>query len=171
MSNKLMARGEQWLATLLRLLKLTAEVKATDNEFLDREQHSYWLNIDQTTLTSEQIQILIGSQGTTIDAIQYLANTILNLEQNQEQQASYTVELDGYRVRRQAELQAIATHAAEQVRQTGKDFELKSLSSAERRQVHTLLKDCEDLKTHSRGQEPDRRLVVSRRRVIEEMSN
>ena len=171
MSNELMARGEQWLEALLRLLKLTAEVKATDSELLDRAEHSYWLNIDQTTLTSEQIQILIGSQGTTIDAIQYLANTILNLEQEQEQQASYTVELDGYRVQRQSELQAIATHAAEQVRKTGKDFELKSLSSAERRQVHTLLKDCEDLKTHSRGQEPDRRLVVSLRRVIEEMSN
>ncbi|NEP09853.1 MAG: RNA-binding protein [Symploca sp. SIO1A3] len=171
MSNPLMARGEQWLETLLRFLKLTAEVKATDSEFLDRDEHSYWLTIDHTKLTSEQIEILIGSQGITIDAIQYLANTILNLDQDQQQQASYTVELDGYRARRQAELQAIAAEAAEQVRKTGQEFELKSLSSAERRQVHTLLKDCEDLKTQSRGQEPDRRLVVSRRRRIEEVSN
>ncbi len=166
-----MVRGEQWLETLLHFLKLTAEVKATDSKFLDRDEHSYWLTIDQTKLTSEQIQILIGSQGITIDAIQYLANTILNLDQDQQQQASYTVELDGYRARRQAELQAIAAEAAEQVRKTGQEFELKSLSSAERRQVHTLLKDCEDLKTQSRGQEPDRRLVVSRRRRIEEVSN
>jgi len=166
-----MARGEEWLEALLRLLKLTAEVKATDNQLPDRDEHSYWLTIDQTKLTSEHIDILIGSQGTTIDAIQYLANTILNLEQDQQQQASYTVELNGYRVQRQAELEAIAAHAAEQVRTTGKEFELKSLSSAERRQVHTLLKDCEDLKTQSRGQEPDRRLIVSRRRRIEEMSH
>ncbi|NET58937.1 MAG: RNA-binding protein [Symploca sp. SIO2E6] len=171
MSNQPMAQGEQWLETLLRFLKLAAEVQATDAESLDRDEHSYWLTIDHTKLTSEQIQILIGFQGTTIDAIQYLANTILNLPQDQQQQASYTVELDGYRVRRKAELQAIATHAAEQVRITGKEFELKYLSSAERRQVHTLLKDCDDLKTQSRGQEPDRRLVVSRRRRIEEFSH
>jgi len=170
MSNQPMARGEQWLETLLRFFQLNAEVKATNTESLDGDEHTYWLTIDHTKLTAEQIQILIGFQGTNIDAIQYLANTVLNLEQEQEQQASYTVELDGYRVKRQAELQAIASHAAEQVRITGKEFELKYLSSAERRQVHNLLKDCDDLKTQSRGQEPDRRLVVSRRRRIEEIS-
>ena len=52
---------------------------------------------------------------------------------------------------------------AQQVRQTGEEVEMKSLSSAERRQIHTFLKDAEDLETESRGQEPDRRLVVRRR--------
>jgi spoIIIJ-associated protein len=54
----------------------------------------------------------------------------------------------------------MAENAAQQVRMTGKEYEMKSLSSAERRQVHTLLKDCPDLETYSRGKEPDRRLVV-----------
>jgi spoIIIJ-associated protein len=49
---------------------------------------------------------------------------------------------------------------AEQVRQTGQEVEIKSLSSAERRQIHTFLKDANDLSTESRGQEPDRRLVI-----------
>ncbi|MBD0363233.1 MAG: RNA-binding protein, partial [Coleofasciculus sp. C3-bin4] len=124
---------------------------------------SYWLTIDQTKLTPEQIQTLIGPEGAALDAIQYLANSILNLGQDEGQQAAYTIELDGYRTRRQEELWAMASHAAQQVRETGEEFEMKSLSSAERRQVHTFLKECDDLETQSQGQEPDRRLVVRRR--------
>ena len=158
-----MQRGQQWLEELLLLSKLPTQVKATNSDALQDDRPSYWLTIDQTQLTPEQIQILIGPEGIVIDAIQYLANSILNLGQGEEQQAVYTIELDGYRRRRQEELQALADYAAQKVRETGEEFEMKSLSSAERRQIHTLLKECEDLETQSRGQEPDRRLVVRRR--------
>jgi spoIIIJ-associated protein len=163
MSNQPMQRGKQWLEELLRLSKLSAAVKATDTNASTDDKPSYWLTIDQTKLTPEQIQTLIGPEGSTLDAIQYLANSILNLGQDEDGQAAYTIELDGYRLRRQTELQALAAYAAQQVRETGEEFEMKSLSSAERRQIHTFLKECEDLETQSRGQEPDRRLVVRRR--------
>ncbi|HAA32686.1 MAG TPA: RNA-binding protein [Cyanobacteria bacterium UBA8553] len=163
MSNQLMQRGQQWLEELLLLSKLPANVEATNSDALQDDRPNYWLTIDQTNLTPEQIQILIGPEGTAIDAIQYLANSILNLGQGEEQQAVYTIELDGYRRRRQEELQALAAYAAQKVRETGQEFEMKSLSAAERRQIHTVLKECEDLETQSRGQEPDRRLVVRRR--------
>lgn len=165
-------RGKQWLEELLRLAKFTAQVhpearatvaaqKLEEDE--EQEPANYWLNIDGANLTPTQIQILIGSNGGTLDAIQYLANASLNLEQETENQAFYTIELDGYRQRRQAELQALAESAAQQVRETGQEFEMKSLSAAERRQIHNFLQDCEDLETYSRGQEPDRRLIVKRR--------
>lgn len=165
MTDSRMQRGQQWLEQLLHLKGLSADVKAeletTPVEGRDfQEPDSYWLTIDETNLTPEQIQVLVGSEGTVLDAIQYLANAILNLSQKQEQQASYTVELNGYRVRRQAEIQALAEHAAEQVRSSGQEVEIKSLSSAERRQVHTFLKDFTDLETFSRGKEPHRHLVV-----------
>ena len=163
MSNQLMQRGQQWLEELLHLSKFPAEVKATHEEPSSEDKPSYWLTIDQTKLTPQQIQVLIGPEGTVLDAIQYLANSILNLGQDEQQQAAYTIELDGYRLRRQEELRAMADYAAQQVRQTGEEFEMKDLSSAERRQVHTFLKECDDLETHSRGQEPDRRLIVRRR--------
>lgn len=153
-------RGQQWLEKLLSLSDLPADLEVTDKTDPDEDRPTYWLTIEETKLTSEQIQILIGPRGTVIDAIQYLANSIINLDNDPQQQAAYAIELNGYRAQRQAELQAIAVHAAEQVRQTGEAFELKSLSSAERRQIHTFLKECEDLETHSQGQEPDRRLVV-----------
>jgi spoIIIJ-associated protein len=163
MNNQPMQRGQQWLEELLRLSRLPASVKATDTDVSQDDKPSYWLIIDRVELTPEQIQTLIGPEGATIDALQYLANSILNLGQGEEEQAAYTIELDGYRLRRQEELRAMAAYAAQQVRETGEEFEMKSLSSAERRQVHTFLKECEDLETQSRGQEPDRRLVVRRR--------
>lgn len=165
MTDSRMDRGQQWLKKLLPLMEVPAEVKAelqtTAGEGDDpHETDSYWLTIGHDLLTPEQIQILIGTEGTVLDAIQYLASVTLNLNQPQEQQAAYTIELDGYRVQRQAEIQAIAESAIEQVRATGKEVEIKSLSSAERRQIHTFLKDYQDLETFSRGKEPHRHLVI-----------
>ncbi|HEY9832032.1 MAG TPA: R3H domain-containing nucleic acid-binding protein [Stenomitos sp.] len=160
MDKQLMQRGQQWLEELLGLSKLTASVSPTLIDDSSDDKPNYWLTIDQTRLTPQQIEILIGPDGIVLDAIQYLANSILNLGQDEEGQAAYTIELDGYRLRRQEELRAMAAHAAQTVRETGQEYEMKSLSSAERRQVHTFLKECEDLETQSRGQEPDRRLVV-----------
>lgn len=154
-------RGQDWLEQLLKLSALPCPVQL-DETRLDAEG-SCWLIVDSTPLTPEQIQTLIGDHGSVLDAIQYLANTTLNLGQPTEQQQAYTVELDGYRARRQVELQSMAEEAARQVRDVGEEYELASLSAAERRQVHTFLKVFEDLETYSRGKEPDRRLVVRRR--------
>jgi spoIIIJ-associated protein len=160
MDKQLMQRGQQWLEELLRLSKLAVQVTPTLTDDSGDDKPNYWLTIDQTQLTPKQIEILIGPDGIVLDAIQYLANSILNLGQEEEGQAAYTIEIDGYRLQRQEELRAMAAHAAQTVRETGQEYEMKSLSSAERRQVHTFLKECEDLETQSRGQEPDRRLVV-----------
>jgi spoIIIJ-associated protein len=104
-----MQRGQQWLEELLRLSRLPAGVEATNPEASQEDKPSYWLTIDQTKLTPEQIQTLIGPEGAGLDAIQYLANSILNLGQDEGQQAAYTIELDGYRLRRQEELWAMAS--------------------------------------------------------------
>jgi spoIIIJ-associated protein len=161
MSNLLKHRGKEWLEKLLDLSGLPTDVKVTDSEDSEVDRPSYWLTIEETKLTSLQIHTLIGQKGEVIDAIQYLANSILNLDDRE--QGSYTIELAGYRLQRQQELQSLATRAAQQVRATGGEVELTSLSSAERRQIHTFLKECDDLETQSRGQEPDRRLVVRMR--------
>lgn len=166
MTDIRMQRGQEWLKTLLKLsglsVEIQGEIEATtsqDDEEL-QEPDNYWLTIDEANLTPEQIEILTGSDGSVLDAMQYLANTILNLNQPEEGQASYTVELNGYRIKRYAEIREMASAAAEQVRSSGQEVEIKSLSSAERRQIHTFLKDFSDLKTFSRGKEPHRHLVV-----------
>lgn len=150
--------GKEWLQQLLSLMGLAAEVKAAMTEETDSD--SCWLDIDGSNLTSEQKMLLIGSKGKNIDAVQYLVNTILNLNSEQEQHNSFIVELDGYRVNRNRELAALTQDAIDRVRETGQEVEISGLSSAERKQIHSLLQDAANLTTESRGQEPNRKLVV-----------
>jgi spoIIIJ-associated protein len=158
MNEQMQAAGVQWLTNLLQLQGL--ETKVTVDIVEDAAGSSCWLIIDDTPLTDEQVKTLLGERGSVLDSIQYLANTTLNLGKAAEDQQAFTIELGGYRARRLEELQAIAAEAAETVMANGQEFEIKSLSSAERRQVHHFLKDYEGLETFSRGKEPDRRLVV-----------
>jgi spoIIIJ-associated protein len=150
--------GIEWLETLLQMQGLDADVSAELVE--DESGASCWLVIDDSLLLPEQVTVLIGERGATLDAIQYLANTVLNLGRSPDEQQAYTIELAGYRAQRQEELKALAATAAEQAKLTGEEYEIMSLSSAERRQVHHFLKGYEGLETFSRGKEPDRRLVV-----------
>jgi spoIIIJ-associated protein len=153
-------RGQKWLETLLELMGFSASVTPEVLNPIPTDTNSCWLAIETTHLTEQQIQLLIGDKGDNIDAIQYLANTLLNLNLESELQGSFTIEIDGYRVKRYQELTTLAQQVAQKVRETGQEVEMSQLSSAERRQIHSFLKDSEDLETESRGHEPDRRLVV-----------
>ncbi len=158
MSDDPAARGKQWLEQLLTLMSCPASIQALTPEQSD--QSSQWLEIEQQSLNEHQLATLLGQDGDTLDAIQYLANTLLNLQLQESEQCAYTIELAGHRLRRQAELQQMAEAAVLRVRESSEAYEMPELSSAERRQVHMLLKDYPDLETFSQGREPDRRLVV-----------
>ncbi len=153
------ARGKAWLEALLELMTVKTTVEAAPLE-TSEEHLSQWLEIGPDSLTPQQVSLLLGPDGHTLDAVQYLANTLLNLNHREGGQCAYTIELAGHRLKRQAELQAMADEAVAQVRASQQDYEMPALSSAERRQVHMLLKDYPDLETFSQGREPDRRLVV-----------
>lgn len=146
--------AKAWLEQLLKLGGIPSTVVPSEVE------DSCWLAIEETTLSPEQITRLIGANGEGLDAMQYLINTILNLGKDEGTRTAYTVELNGYRSRRYQELRALAENTAAQVRQTGIELEIKSLSSVERRLIHNILKDSEDIETYSQGTEPDRRLVI-----------
>ena len=158
MSNPI-EEGVNWLSELLSLQGMTAEVKSEER---NREQgdDSYWLTIETDALSAEQVEALIGERGQVLDSMQYLANATLNMGRAEDEQHSYTLEISGYRQQRQGELQTMADEAAEQVKASGEEYEMKGLSAAERRQVHGLLGEYEDLETFSRGREPERHLVV-----------
>ena len=152
--------GKEWLQQLLDLMGIAAEVETEGFETVSSDSGSSWLNIDGSSLSLEQKQRLIGNKGESIDAVQYLANTILNLDLDPEAQSSFVIELDGYRVKRHRELTELTQQAIDKARTTGREVEIPGLSSAERKEIHSLLQDVEDLATESRGQEPNRRLVV-----------
>lgn len=151
--------GVNWLVKLLSLQGMDTEVTSEERNG-DLGDDSYWLTIGTASLSDAQVEALIGDRGQVLDSMQYLANATLNMGKEDGEQHSYTLEIDGYREKRQGELKAMADEAAEKVKSSGDEYELKGLSSAERRQVHGLLGEYEGLETFSRGREPERHLVV-----------
>jgi spoIIIJ-associated protein len=152
--------GKEWLEQLLTLMGVAAEVKTEGFETVSADSDFNWLSISADDLTETQKQQLIGNKGESIDAIQYLTNTILNLDTDPEVQSSFVVELDGYRVQRNQELATLTQDAIAQVQSTGEEVAIPGLSSAERKQIHSLLEGSEGLSSESRGQEPNRQLVI-----------
>ncbi len=107
----------------------------------------------------EDVGLLIGRRGQTIDAIQHLAQRILF--HGGGSQVRVVVDADGYRERRALTLQQDADDAAEEALRLGEAVELSPMPASERRVVHEHLRDRGDVSTHSEGEEPERYLVVS----------
>lgn len=160
MSGKSMEKSVSWLEKLLTLQGIETGVSSDLASGADDD--SIWLTIDTAPLSEAQVKGLIGDRGKVLDSIQYLANITLNIGQSEADQHSYTIEIDGYRKKRQSELQAIADEAAQKVLNGQEEYAIKGLSSAERRQVHGLMAEYAALETFSRGREPERHLVVKR---------
>lgn len=108
---------------------------------------------------------LIGSRGRTLAALQYL----LNLAVGKRTGGHRPVVLDiaGYRKKREARIRRLAMQAADRVRRTGYRVVLDPMPPAERRLVHLALHEMNDLDTHSEGEEPYRRVVVSAKQGLE----
>jgi spoIIIJ-associated protein len=158
-------RGEEWLSTLLEMLgfasSISTRIEPAAPDDSARSESNCWLTVDHSNFSQEQIDTFIGKGGVIIDAIQYLANVSLNANLPEAEQLSYIIDINGYRHNRQQELEQIAIAAADKVRTTNQPEQINDLSSAERKVVHTLLKDYPDLRTESRGREPHRHLIVS----------
>jgi spoIIIJ-associated protein len=107
----------------------------------------------------DDLGLLIGHHGQTIDAIQHLAYRIA-FRRTQEQ-VGVVVDAAGYRARRAEALRATADQAAETAVQDRRPVELDAMSALERKVVHEHLKSRHDVETYSEGQEPDRRLIVA----------
>ena len=120
-------RGEDWLSKLLGLMAIPTNIITEEAEKIPVESDACWLIMESSRLEQSQIEVIIGDRGKSIDAIQYLANTILNLKAKEELQGSYTVEINGYRLKRYQELQGMAQQAAQQVRETGQELAMPDL--------------------------------------------
>lgn len=107
----------------------------------------------------EELGLLIGHHGQTIDAIQHLAYRIAC--KGTEDRKRVVIDAAGYRERRAAALRAAADQAAETAVQDGRPVALEAMSPLERKVVHEHLKSRHDVETYSEGQEPARRLVVA----------
>jgi spoIIIJ-associated protein len=110
-------------------------------------------------LKGEDVGLFIGRRGQTIDAVQHLAQRIVFPDGPSPVRVS--IDADGYRERREEILQEDADEAAEEALRSGQPVELDPMPPAERRIVHEYLRERGGVETHSEGDEPERRLVVS----------
>jgi spoIIIJ-associated protein len=107
----------------------------------------------------EDLGLLIGHHGQTIDAIQHLAYRIAF--HGSDARKRVAVDAAGYRERRAVALRAAADQAAETAVHDRRPVALEAMSALERKVVHEHLKSRHDVETYSEGQEPARRLVVA----------
>ena len=111
------------------------------------------------TCTGDDVALLIGRHGQTIDALQYLLNAISHRAYGDDRK-EVVVDAAGYRERRRVTLEALAERTAEQVRASGSKVELEPMTAVERKVVHLKLKELGGVATASEGTEPNRYIVV-----------
>ena len=112
-------------------------------------------------ISGDDLGLLIGRHGATIDALQYIAAIVVNGDRRERRQV--IVDAEGYRERRAAALTALADRTAQKVARESTSIALKPMSAAERKVIHLHLKENSRVETVSEGNEPFRAVVVSPR--------
>jgi spoIIIJ-associated protein len=113
----------------------------------------------RATVNGDELGLLIGKHGATIDALQHLA--FRAAFRGREDRKQVVVDAAGYRDRREAALHRMADRAVSDALRYDRPVELEPMRPAERKIVHLYLRERTDVETHSEGDEPDRRLVVT----------
>jgi spoIIIJ-associated protein len=114
----------------------------------------------RATVNGPDLGLLIGRHGSTIDALQDVASRAAYAQSGGDRKR-VVVDAAGYRERREATLRRQADRAVADAIDFGRAVELEPMSPHERKVVHTYLADRPDVETHSEGDEPERRLVVT----------
>ena len=110
-------------------------------------------------LSGENMSILIGRRGETLDAIQYL--TSLNVNRNREDYLRVSLDTENYRAKREEALRKLAVRMAGRCKKSGRRVALEPMNPYERRILHSALQADPDVTTHSEGEEPYRRVIIT----------
>ena len=141
---------EKFLKDVFGAMGMEVTVNITQNP-QDRE-----MNI---TLDGADMGVLIGKRGQTLDSLQYLSSLVVN--KNTEDYIRVMVDTENYRERRKATLENLAKNIAQKVKRTRKPVSLEPMNPYERRVIHSALQNDKYVCTHSEGEEPYRRVVVT----------
>lgn len=148
-----------------------AEIKGKAEEFLQNVFHDMKMEVTTSMtfdpkwntlsidLSGDDMGILIGKRGQTLDSIQYLVSLVVN--RVVEPYIHVKADTENYRVRRKATLEILARNIAGKVRRTRRPVELEPMNPYERRIIHSALQNDRYVTTHSEGEEPFRKVVIS----------
>lgn len=112
-------------------------------------------------VTGDDLGFAIGRRAQTLDAIQLLAYLISCKAVDPEERRRVSVDIDEYRAAREEELFDLADRAVRDALSSGQTVEMKAMTSNERRAIHQYLIDNPEVDTHSIGEDPDRRIVIT----------
>jgi spoIIIJ-associated protein len=151
--DALLDHTESVISKLLHLLNLEAQVSANYGP-AERDGRRN-IHVD---IRGNDLSVLIGRRSETLSAFQYVASLIVGKETQQFVQL--TVDVEGYRDRRERQLIQTAKRMADQVAKSGRRQTLEPMPSGERRIIHVALRDHPDVKTESTGEEPYRKVMI-----------
>ena len=146
------ARAVGFIEKLLSDMNIEAKVTVSDGEN----------NEKRITIEGEGAAVLIGHHGETLDSLQYLASLAANkrVDGKKEEYTRITVDVEGYRAKREETLRALARKMAAKVLKYKKSVMLEPMNPYERRIIHSEIQNIEGVSTNSIGSENNRKIVV-----------
>lgn len=141
---------KEFLTSVFDAMEMNVEIKIQVNE------ENRFIEVD---LKGEDMGVLIGKRGQTLDSLQYLTNLAVN--KHLETYYKVKVDTEDYRKRRKETLENLAKNIAYKVKKTKRPVALEPMNPFERRAIHSALQNDKFVTTHSEGEEPYRHVVVT----------
>ena len=146
---------EKIIDHVISIVKLN-EKKVSVEELYKFDEEKKTMDVD---LVGEDMGILIGKRGQTLDSLQYLLSLVVNKES--EDYIKVKLDTENYRERRKETLENLAKNIAIKVKRTRRQVVLEPMNPYERRIIHSALQNDKFVETHSEGEEPYRKVVVT----------
>lgn len=140
----------EFLSSIFDAMKMEVEILVAVNE----EEH-----LIEVELKGDDMGILIGKRGQTLDSLQYLTNLAIN--KHSDEYYKVKIDTEDYRKRRKETLENLAKNIAYKVKRTKRPVSLEPMNPFERRIIHSALQNDRYVTTHSEGDEPYRHVVVT----------
>lgn len=153
-------KAEEFLERVFDAMQISVNVNIVEN--MDEKI----MNID---LSGDDMGVLIGKRGQTLDSLQYLVSLVVN--KDGEEYVRVKVDTENYRQRRKDTLENLAKNISFKVKRTGRTVTLEPMNPYERRVIHSALQNDKFVETHSEGEEPFRRVVVALKEGVKVREN
>lgn len=141
---------KKFLDGIIKLIGINVEYD------IDEKDNSLLVN-----LKGNEVGLLIGYRGETLDSLQYLTSLVANKKNIEGIHKRILLDAENYRAKREKILINLANKIAKKVKQENRSITLEPMNANERRIIHLALQDDPDIETFSEGEEPNRRVTIS----------
>lgn len=152
--------AKEFLSNVFEAMEIEANIEIK----YDEEE-----KIMEINLIGDDMGILIGKRGQTLDSLQYLTSLVINKENNS--YIKVKVDTENYRERRKETLENLAKNIAIKVKRTRRQVVLEPMNPYERRIIHSALQNDKFVETHSEGEEPYRKVVVTPKKGLKDYND